>query len=322
MNNQTFSKLLRPVAAIIITFLVVGLPGPALAGVSDEPVIQFGASPTTIRLGECTTVSWNTANVQAVYYHGLGVSGINQSRIECPRETTTYTLTVVGRDGLQHDYAAQVIVDGHVSDPGQVGYGIAFNTDRTQIQSGECVTISWNVINVQAVYYNGEGVSGDNQTRQECPRQTTNYTLRVAKLDGTEETRTIQIQVAGGSTPRSTLVMNDGQQVDFDRDARVSDREDDFAWQWTGGEQGVFAKSQNHPTLRLAPLRQGGADDLDGLMRDTCQDHLNRNDNQQITLIEQLIVCFRTDDGNYGKFRVKDIRSSNGRLELEWYLWK
>ena len=51
-------------------------------------------------------------------------------------------------------------------------------------------------------------------------------------------------------------------------------------------------------------------------------DHLSRNDNQQIALVESSIVCFRTDDGNYGKFRVKDIRGTNGRLELEWYLWK
>ena len=316
------TKLLGLVGAVITIMLVAGPPGPALAGLSDEPVIQFGASPTDIRLGECTTVFWNTANVQAVYYNGQGVSGINQSRVECPRETTTYTLTVVGRDGLQHDYGVQVTVDGHVSDPGQVGYGIEFNADRHQIQSGECVTISWNVINVQAVYYNGEGVSGDNQTRQECPRQTTNYTLRVVKLDGTEETRTIQIQVFGAATGHDTLAMFDGQQVDFDRDGRVSDNEDDFAWFWNGGEQGVFAKSRNHPTLRLAPLRQGSTDDLNSLTQETCRDHLSRNDNQQINLAESNIVCFRTDDGNYGKFRVKDIRSSNGRLELEWYVWK
>jgi hypothetical protein len=315
------TRLFVLVGVVVALILVASQPGAALAGVPEEPVIQFAASPTTVRLGECTTVSWNTANVEAVYYNGLGVSGINQSRIECPRETTTYTLTVVGRDGLQHDYVVQVNVDGHVSDPGQVGFGIAFNTDRTQIQSGECVNISWNVINVQAVYYNGQGVSGDNQTRQECPRQTTNYTLRVVKLDGTEESRTIQIQVFGAPTQHDTLAMFDGQQVDFDRDGRVSDREDDFAWFWNGGEQGVFAKSQNHPTLRLAPLRQGSTNDLNSLAQEMCIDHLSRNDNQQITLVEQLIVCFRTDDGNYGKFRVNDIRSTNGRLELEWYVW-
>lgn len=316
------AKLLGLAGAVLAILFVVGPPSPALAGVPEETVIEFSASPTEIRSGECTTVRWNTANVEAVYYNGLGVSGINQSRIECPRETTTYTLTVVGHDRLQHNYTVQVNVDGHVSDPGQVGYGIAFNTDRTQIQSGECVNISWNVINVQAVYYNGQGVSGDNQTRQECPRQTTNYTLRVVKLDGSEESRTIQIQVFGAPTVHDTLAMFDGQQVDFDRDGRVSDREDDFAWFWSGGEQGSFAKSQNHPTLRLAPLRQGSADELSSLAPEICQDHLSRNDNQQITLVEQLTVCFRTDDGNYGKFRVNDIRSTNGRLELEWYVWK
>ena len=315
------TKLLKLAGALMAIVFLVGPPGPALADLPEEPVIEFSASPNTIRFGECTNVLWNTANVQAVYYNGQGVSGINQSRIECPRQTTTYTLTVVGRDGLQHDYGVQVNVEGNVSDPGQVGYAINFYADRTQTRPSECVNISWNAVNVQAVDYNGQGVSGDNQTRQECPRQTTNYTLRVVKLDGSEDTRTIQIQVSGASTGHDTLAMFDGQQVDFDRDGRVSDSEDDFAWFWGGGEQGSFAKSRNHGDLKLAPLRQGSTDDLNRLTRDICQDHLSRNDNQQSTLVEQLIVCFRTDDGDYGKFRVNDIRSTSGRLELEWFLW-
>ena len=315
------TKLLGLAGAVLAVLFVVGSPGLALAGIPDEPIIEFGASPTTIRFGECTTVRWNTANVQAVYYNGQGVSGINQSRIECPRQTTSYTLNVVRRDGLTEERTVTVSVEGAVHDPSQVAYGIAFNADRVQTRPGECVTISWNVINVQAVYYNGQGVSGDNQTRQECPRQTTNYTLRVVKLDGTEETRTIQIWVSGPATPRYTLAMFDRQQVDFDRDGRVSDSEDDFAWFWGGGEQGVMAKVKNDGDLKLAPLRQSSSDDLDRVTRDICKDHLSRNDNEQISLVEQLIVCFRTDDGNYGKFRVNDIRSTNGRLELEWFLW-
>jgi hypothetical protein len=305
----------------MIILLAVGLPGRVLADVPEEPVIEFSASPTAIRLGECTTATWNTANVQAVYYNGQGVSGINQSRIECPRQTTSYTLNVVRSDGLSEERTVTVSVEGAVYDPSQVGYGIAFNADRTQTRPGECVTISWNVVNVQAVYYNGQGVSGDNQARQECPRQTSNYTLRVVKLDGAEETRTIQIQVSGASTAHDTLAMFDRQQVDFDRDGRVSDGEDDFAWFWGGGEQGSLAKTRNDGDLKLAPLRQGSTDDVSRLTRDICTDHLSRNDNQQITVGEGTIVCFRTDDGNYGKFRVQDIRSTNGRLELEWYVW-
>jgi hypothetical protein len=214
-----------------------------------------------------------------------------------------------------------VNIEGSVVDPGGVAYGIQFSADRFETRPGECVNIYWNVINVRAVYYNNRGVAGENQTRSECPRETSTYTLRVVKLDNTEETRTIQIRVSGGRTARYDLDMDDRQQVDFDRDGRVSEDEDDFGWFWQGGEQGVFAKSRSHPDLKLDVLGQGSSDDLDRLTRDVCRDYLSDNDDFQVTLSETTIACFRSDDENYGKLRVDDIRSTNGRLQLEWYLW-
>jgi hypothetical protein len=293
----------------------------AWADVPDEPFIEFSVSPSTIRLGECTTLHWHTANVQAVYFNGQGVSGINQNRIECPRQTTTYTLLVVRSDGLQDTRTVTVNIEGSVVDPGSVAFGIQFTADRFETRPGECVNIYWNVINVRAVYYNNRGVAGENQTRSECPRETNTYTLRVVKLDTTEETRTIQIGVSGGRTPRYDLDMDDGQQVDFDRDGRVSEDEDDFAWFWQGGEEGEFAKSRPHPDLKLTVLGKGSTDDLDRLTRSICRDHLGGHDDSQVTLSESSIACFRSDDDNYGKLRVDDIRSTNGRLQLQWYLW-
>jgi hypothetical protein len=78
---------------------------------------------------------------------------------------------------------------------------ITFNVDRTQIKEGECVTFSWNVQNVQEVYFypDGEpwqdnGVTGEGSSKQ-CPNRTTTYNLRVVKPDGTVETRQITIYV-------------------------------------------------------------------------------------------------------------------------------
>ncbi len=53
-----------------------------------------GAASAVISSGQCVTVAWNTANVQAVYYQNAGVAGTD-SRQECPAVTTTYTLRVV-----------------------------------------------------------------------------------------------------------------------------------------------------------------------------------------------------------------------------------
>ena len=79
--------------------------------------------------------------------------------------------------------------------------GISFTADRTQINQGECATLSWSTENVQAVYlyqqgqtWQDHGVVGSG-TRQVCPQQTTVYELRVVKQDGSVEIRQIQINV-------------------------------------------------------------------------------------------------------------------------------
>ncbi|MBN2303605.1 MAG: hypothetical protein JXQ72_03965, partial [Anaerolineae bacterium] len=71
---------------------------------------------------------------------------------------------------------------------------ISFVADRYTINAGECVIIQWDVENIQAVYYQGVGVTG-HDSRRECPASTTVYTLRVIRRDSSEVTRTIQIIV-------------------------------------------------------------------------------------------------------------------------------
>jgi len=79
--------------------------------------------------------------------------------------------------------------------------GINFTVDRTNIKQGECVTFSWRVDNVKAVYFyhDGEnwpdrGVAGVG-SQQECPPFTLTYNLRVVKLDDSVDIRQITIYV-------------------------------------------------------------------------------------------------------------------------------
>jgi len=67
------------------------------------------------------------------------------------------------------------------------------------IAPGQCVTVAWNVANVQAVYYEGQGVAGQG-SRQECPSATRTYTLRVILRDNSEVVRTVAVNVGGGAT--------------------------------------------------------------------------------------------------------------------------
>lgn len=76
---------------------------------------------------------------------------------------------------------------------------ISFTAEPTTIIAGQCTTFSWKVSNVLAVYFNDDGVAGDDNgqpvVRQECPTETRTYRLRVVKLDNQEEFQDITITV-------------------------------------------------------------------------------------------------------------------------------
>lgn len=70
-----------------------------------EPVIAFWADRGAINQGECTTLRWSVANIQAVWVYESGenyerfpATG-DGSRSVCPAQTTTYEMRVQLRDG-------------------------------------------------------------------------------------------------------------------------------------------------------------------------------------------------------------------------------
>lgn len=78
---------------------------------------------------------------------------------------------------------------------------INFTVNNTQIQQGQCVTFTWDVENIRAVWFYPDGANYNNfpvtgqGTSTQCPSQTTTYNLRVQKTDGTVETRQITVYV-------------------------------------------------------------------------------------------------------------------------------
>ncbi len=95
---------------------------------------------------------------------------------------------------------------------------ISFSAEPLTLSPGACTTVSWLVTNVKAVYYQGEGVAGDDNgqavRREECPTETTVFSLRVVKPDDSEETRKITVTVvAKPDAPTEltvTAVLTDG----------------------------------------------------------------------------------------------------------------
>jgi hypothetical protein len=90
---------------------VTPVPPPAATAVPPMSV-AFYADKYTIsrRLKECATVYWAVEGIREVYYQGVGVTG-HESRVECPQQTTTYTLTVVALDGQQSVYTVTITVN-------------------------------------------------------------------------------------------------------------------------------------------------------------------------------------------------------------------
>jgi hypothetical protein len=86
---------------------------------------------------------------------------------------------------------------------------ISFFADRTLIAKGECATLQWDVEGIKEVYYQGVGVVG-HSSQQECPLETTTYTLQVVLLDGTTTGRFVTIQV--------NIADRDGDTVPDDQD--------------------------------------------------------------------------------------------------------
>ncbi|MCB0116325.1 MAG: transporter substrate-binding domain-containing protein [Caldilineaceae bacterium] len=79
--------------------------------------------------------------------------------------------------------------------------GINFSADRTTVRAGERVVFTWNVQNVNALYFYAQGESwqdkgvGGQDRREVHPNATTTYELRVVKRDNSVEVRQIRIEV-------------------------------------------------------------------------------------------------------------------------------
>lgn len=195
--------------------------------------------------------------------------------------------------------------------------GIDFRVDRTEIQRGECVTFSWNVYGVQEVFFQGQGVSGDNQSRRECPPESTTYTLQVKRADGSTDTRTIQINVGDDDDTYLTTTVPHEAKIDFDNGAQSSPQDNDFTW-FFEGDQPLFEKADDDNDLNLAALPPGDLADFQDVDQVTCSTALQQPQ-PRVTIALDLIVCFSTGEERIGKIRFTG--GSREELIIQWHLW-
>lgn len=72
--------------------------------------------------------------------------------------------------------------------------GIGFIADPISILPGQCTTLRWSVVGDGSVYYKARTVSGQG-SRQECPSQTTRYSLTVVRPGYQIQQRFVTVQI-------------------------------------------------------------------------------------------------------------------------------
>ncbi|MBN1284950.1 MAG: SH3 domain-containing protein [Anaerolineae bacterium] len=78
--------------------------------------------------------------------------------------------------------------------PTPAGPQVNFWVDSDRIPPSTCTTIHWRTASIRELYFEGLGVTG-NEDRTICPPATHTYVLRVVKLDGSVEERAITVYI-------------------------------------------------------------------------------------------------------------------------------
>jgi hypothetical protein len=161
---------------------------------TPQPVYQpaavnsFTASPATIEYGQSVTLTWTTSNATAVTISpGVGPVGVSGSTQVTPTSSTSYTLTATGRTGNPASSTVMVTVKSRVVP--------TLSSDRTSVQKGQPVTLSWNAPGAVQVSLSGAGSVSASGTRQVTPEDTTTYALTATYHDGTSQQATVTVNV-------------------------------------------------------------------------------------------------------------------------------
>jgi RHS repeat-associated protein len=94
---------------------------------NPPPEVTFSADPSSIKLGESSTLSWTTTNAYGVSIdQGIGSLSLSGFLVVSPQKTTTYTITASGPGGTATDSAVVAVI----TPPDDVNHGL--DTDEQQ----------------------------------------------------------------------------------------------------------------------------------------------------------------------------------------------
>jgi outer membrane protein OmpA-like peptidoglycan-associated protein len=143
----------------------------AAAPLAPAPTVSVAASPATIVQGQCTTLTWSSANAtSAALDPGYGAVDPSGARQVCPAATTEYTVAAQGPGG-----SGRASTTVAVSAPVPTA---TLSANPVAIAQGQCTTLTWSSANAtSAAIEPGIGSVAPSGSRQVCPPATTQYTL-------------------------------------------------------------------------------------------------------------------------------------------------
>jgi len=157
--------------------VTVGKPVPP-----PPPQIIFTANPSTITVGQSSTLLWQVINADTVSISSLGNVGLTGSQGVTPPATTTYTLTATR--GTQTATATATVTVNPVS-TGGLPRIISFAPNPATIDFGQSSVLSWVVENATSVTVSTVGSVGLTGSHTVSPAATTSYTITASNANGT-----------------------------------------------------------------------------------------------------------------------------------------
>jgi hypothetical protein len=185
---------------------IVPVPPPQAAITSPGAGFQFAAG-TVIRITfqgvgntELSSVSLYINNTLVSKATSRTPSRIITGVYDWQPGVGNYTLYAVATD-IQGQSTTSGKISGTIIQPQpQCQLYVNFRADAYTINVGQRTTLRWDVECANAVYLDGQGVTG-HEARDVQPNATTTYTLRVIKKDNTPDERRITITVNPAPQP-------------------------------------------------------------------------------------------------------------------------
>jgi len=140
---------------------------------------SFSVNPQTIKIGDTTTVKWDTENCTRVNISNIGNNlGNSGSKVVKPTEDTTYTLKAYGTNGSIQTRSVMVVVNENITPTKKCTISY-FYGDPSSIEQGDSSELKWSTNNCNEVSIDGVEVQTSG-TKTVWPTQTKTYTLKAS----------------------------------------------------------------------------------------------------------------------------------------------